>query len=103
MNEPLTISNNSVLITSMVLTALLPTLTAFIAYLKSRAEIEKIHVAVNSERTATLAEIKALRDEILRISKTNAAITGDENPTAQTPLAAQKWMNDPNVITRREP
>lgn len=54
---------------------------AIIGYLMSgvKADIqdtavsaEKIHIAVNSERTATLKKIEELRDEILRLSVAKA-------------------------------
>jgi len=41
--------------------------------------VEKVHTAVNSERTAMLAEVKALRDEILRISTDKARLEQSES------------------------
>lgn len=70
----------------LIIVALMPTIAAVAAFLMARSasgkadaskksneetavSVEKIHVAVNSERTTALAEIKSLRDDILRISK----------------------------------
>jgi hypothetical protein len=39
---------------------------------KAEESIEKVHVAVNSERTAMLEKIDALRAEILELSKSKA-------------------------------
>jgi hypothetical protein len=42
--------------------------------------LSKIHIAVNSERAATLEVIKNLRDDILSISKRNATLEERESP-----------------------
>ena len=74
-------STPSVMIFTMFFAAIAPTLAGVAAYLQARAakvdtaatrksafdtatSVEKVHVAVNSERTAMLAEVKALKDEI---------------------------------------
>lgn len=60
-----------VVIVGMIIAALAPTLMAFAGYLKSRStanEVVKIHLAVNSERTAMTAEVKSLRDEVRRLA-----------------------------------
>ena len=44
------------------------------ATVKTAESVEKIHVAVNSERTAALEEIKKLRDEILALSMAKATL-----------------------------
>jgi len=41
---------------------------------ETAASVEKVHVAVNSERTAMLEQVKTLRDEILEISKQKATL-----------------------------
>lgn len=74
------------LIVGMIIAAVAPTLAAIAAYFSSRAAksnteetkklatntaetVEKVHTAVNSERTAMLTKLQNLSDEILRISK----------------------------------
>lgn len=83
---PATAQDNTLIIVGMIITAIMPTLAAIAAYFSSRAAksnteetkkmatntaeaVEKVHVAVNSERTAMLTTVQNLRDEILRISK----------------------------------
>lgn len=61
-------------------------ITYFIGQMKNNTaatatSVEKIHIAVNSERTAALEEIRALRDEILRISKLKAALEEEQKGT----------------------
>jgi hypothetical protein len=46
---------------------------------KAEESIEKVHVAVNSERTAMLAKIDGLRAEILELSKSKAVMEERES------------------------
>lgn len=79
------------LVIGMIIAAIAPTLAAVATYIQSRAalantqkskevaentanEVGKIHVAVNSERSALLEEVRKLRDEILVISKEKATL-----------------------------
>jgi predicted nuclease with TOPRIM domain len=77
-------STTWMIVTGMIISAIAPTLAGVAAYLSAKAaklksvemqeEVVKIHTAVNSERTAMLAEVKALRDQILEISKQKATL-----------------------------
>jgi hypothetical protein len=60
----------------LVLKALAPVLAALAAYFarQTLSTTKEVHVAVNSERTAMIAEVKALRDEILDISKEKSTL-----------------------------
>lgn len=68
----------------LIVAATAPTLAALAAWLNSRvtaakavetaATAEKIHQASNSERTAMIAEVKGLRDEILSLTKDKATL-----------------------------
>jgi len=84
-----------VLVIGMIIAAVAPTLAAIAAYYKARASeantaeikkeainttesVKEIHIAVNSERSAMLMEVKNLRDEILRISKNNSTLVEEK-------------------------
>jgi len=54
---------------------------------ETAASVEKVHVAVNSERTAMLIEVKTLRDEILDLSK---RIAKDEQRVEDENLQAKR-------------
>lgn len=65
---------------AMLIIAILPTLAALGAWLQSHTtarDVKEVHVAVNSERTAMIAEVAKLRDTILEMSRNKA--TDDEN------------------------
>jgi len=79
-----------VIATGMVLAGVAPIIAAVAAWFAQQAarntehvkavsttlmeNVEKVHVAVNSERTAMLEQIRELRDEILRLSKDRATL-----------------------------
>ena len=44
------------------------------AALATADSVDKVHVAVNSERTAMLQNVTDLKDEILKLSKVNAVL-----------------------------
>lgn len=74
--------------TPLILTAIAPTLAALTACLLAwatrvktqeiAASVDKVHTAVNSERTAMLAELKQAKEEILEISKKFATLEEKE-------------------------
>lgn len=55
--------------------------------------VEKVHVAVNSERTKMLEELKSLRDVILELSKDKARLE-ESNPVAAERLRTDKDHTD---------
>lgn len=77
-------SSNAIPIVWLIVAATAPTLAALAAWLNSRvttakaietaATAEKIHQASNSERTAMLAKVEQLRDEILALTKDKATL-----------------------------
>jgi hypothetical protein len=81
--------NTVLLVVGMIISAMLPTLTAFAAYIKAQASDQKgekaaaaalattetvdaIHTAVNSERTAMLAKLEERDRIILELTKGKA-------------------------------
>ncbi len=92
-NEPIAASGVTggmtvgVQITVIILAGLSPIIAAAAAWFAKRAvmrsatsqvelaaTVEKIHIAVNSERTSTLAEIKSLRSDVLDITRQKMAL-----------------------------
>ena len=95
--------NTMVLVVGMIITALLPTLTAFAAFIKAQSAdhkgekaaeaalattntVNEIHTAVNSERTAMLEKL-ADRDRII-LELTKAKAVSDEKAHGMETAAA---------------
>lgn len=88
-------SGNAIPIVWLIVAATAPTMAALAAWLNSRvttakaietaATADKIYHASNSERTAMIAEVKGLRDEILTLSKAKATL--DEQQRMSLPVA----------------
>lgn len=75
--------SDGVVITGMFIAFLGPLVSSVALYFSVKAahhsaktaeETGKIHVAVNSERTATLEQIKTLREDILKLTTENVVL-----------------------------
>lgn len=75
---------------TLILVTLTPLLAAVAAWFakKTAASVDLIHTAVNSERTATLQEIKSLKDEVLKLSEKIAFSEGQKESQANELLAS---------------
>lgn len=84
-------NQTAILVVSMIIAALAPTLASVAAYIKSKSaldsameirkiasdtatSVKEVHSSVNSERTAMLEEVKNLRIEILNLSKSKSML-----------------------------